>query len=96
MEAQPFARWMQEDMIAQLERARPKYMVLVSVDTSWTRREDSPMLLFDWAQRTVDADYTPVGLIEIPGDRPTRYRWGDAAAGPPTSRAFVTVFARRA
>ena len=96
MEAQPFARWMQADMIAQLERARPKYMVLVSVDTSWTRRADSPTLLFDWAERTVNADYVRVGQIDIPGDAASRYRWGDAAAGPPTSRSFVTVFARRA
>jgi hypothetical protein len=95
MEAQPFAHWMQEDMIAQLDRARPKYLVLVSVDTSWTRRADSSTALFEWAERTVKADYTPVGRVDVFRDRPSAFHWGDATAGPPASRAFVSVFERR-
>ena len=35
MEPHPFARRMQEDMIAELEREAPRFMVLVNVDTSW-------------------------------------------------------------
>jgi hypothetical protein len=95
MEAQPFAHWMQEDMIAQLDRTRPKYLVLVSVDTSWTRREDSSMALIEWADRTVRADYTAVGRVDVFRDRPSAFHWGDAAARPLASRAFVSVYERR-
>ena len=52
MEPHPFARQMQEDMIAQLERARPRFLVLVNVDTSWSCRPDSSTRLFDWSHVT--------------------------------------------
>src|SRR5262249_23167465 len=68
MEPQPFARRMQEDMIAQLERERPRFMVLVNVDTSWSRRPDSLLLLLDWAQRTANAAYDPIGFVDIPAN----------------------------
>ena len=96
MEAHPFAHRMQEEMIAQLERARPRMLVLVSVDTSWTRREESSTAIFEWAARTVDAQYDRVGLIEIARDRPATFRWGDEARNAqPRTRSYVTVFERR-
>ena len=41
MEPQPFARGMQDDMIAELEREPPRIMILVNVDASWLRRPES-------------------------------------------------------
>jgi hypothetical protein len=96
MEAQPFARRLQEEMIAQLEQARPRYLVLVNVDTSWSRRPDSPSLIFDWAERTVNQEYEIVGLADIPPDGATVYRWDAEARGTgPASRFNVAVFRRR-
>ena len=94
MEPQPFAHQMQDEMIAQLEAARPRFLVLVNVDTSWSRRAGSSLKLLDWAATTVDAHYRPVGLVEIMPGQPTRYVWGDAAAAMPRSQAHVTVFER--
>src|SRR5262249_38716343 len=54
MEPQPFARRMQDDMIAQIERARPRFLVLVNVDTSWSRRPDSSTRVLDWAADVAD------------------------------------------
>jgi hypothetical protein len=96
MEPQPFSHRMQEEMIAQIERERPRFLVLVNVDTSWSRRPDSSTLVFDWAARTVDADYRTVGLADIRPDGETAYYWGDAAAtARPASRFHVTTFERR-
>ena len=96
MEPQPFAAKMQDDMIAQLSTSLPRYLVLVNVDTSWSRRPDSSTRIMEWAAATVDAHYRPIGLAEIAPDEPTRYVWGDAAAVPPSTRDYVTVFERRA
>jgi hypothetical protein len=41
MEPQPFAAKMQEDMMAEIERARPEYVVYVSDDLSWLRLPNS-------------------------------------------------------
>lgn len=95
MEPHPFAHAMQDEMIAQLERAEPRFLVLVNVDTSWSRRPDSSLKILDWAARTVDERYRPIGLVEMTPDGPSRSVWGDAAAtATPTSRAYVAVFER--
>ena len=38
MESQPLALHMQEEMIAQVEKSEPPFLVLVMVSTSWLRR----------------------------------------------------------
>ena len=96
MEPHPFAHRMQEEMIAQLERDPPRFLVLVNVDTSWSRRPDSSPALMAWAERTVNTSYEPVGLADILPDGRTVYRWdADARAASPQSRFYVVVFARR-
>lgn len=94
MEPQPFSRRMQEEMIAQLEAARPRYLVLVNVDTSWSRRPDSSTLVFEWAARTVSEGYRQVAVADIVRDGPTTYRWDTDAAKPPRSPSHVVVFER--
>ncbi len=95
MEPHPFARHMQEDMIAQIDGLRPRYVVLVNVDTSWTRRADSHDAIFQWAERVVNADYDPVGVTEITMDH-TEYRWDAEARGAmPRTASYVLTFERR-
>jgi hypothetical protein len=97
MEPQPFAARMQDEMIAQLESARPRFLVLVNVDMSWSRRPGSSLKILDWAARTVDASYRQIGLVEIVPGEPSRAIWGDAAASAtPRSRTYLAVFERRA
>lgn len=96
MESHPFAHQMQEAMIAELERAQPRFLVLVNVDTSWSRTPTSSLRLLEWAERTVNAGYAQVGLVEIPADGPAVSRWGAAARdAAPRTPAFVAVFERR-
>ncbi len=97
VEAHPFSQRLQENMIAQIERERPRFMVLVNVDPSWTMRPNSSRLILDWAERTVNADYRPVAMAEITPGSPTVYRWGpEAAATAPRSRFYVVLFEREA
>jgi hypothetical protein len=96
MEAHGFSRRLQEDMIAEIERRQPRFMVLVNVDTSWSMQPDSSRLVLDWAQRTVNDGYEPVGLADIIPGQETVYRWdADAREARPQSRYYVAVFERR-
>jgi Dolichyl-phosphate-mannose-protein mannosyltransferase len=97
MEPQPFALAMQETMIAEFERAQPRYLVVVNVSTSWSRRPDSHPRLQQWAEATINDQYDMVGLAEIRRTEPTRYRWGaDALRGVrPETPSFVATFERR-
>jgi hypothetical protein len=96
MEPQPFAAQMQDEMIRQLATARPRFLVLVNVDTSWTRRPDSSTRLLDWAADTVNRDYVAVGEVDLFPDRPGVFRWNaDGLDATPRSPAYVVVFRRR-
>jgi 4-amino-4-deoxy-L-arabinose transferase-like glycosyltransferase len=96
MEAHDFSEHLQRDMIAQIERLQPRFLVLVNVDTSWTMQPDSSHLLLDWAAKTADQDYEPVARADIVPGEPTVYRWdSEARATPPRSRFYVVLFRRR-
>jgi len=96
MEDQPFAERMQTQMIREIEAARPKYFVVVNVDTSWVIRKSSIKSVFKWGDRFVKDLYDPVGVIDIIDTETTRYLWGESARGyTPVSQYFVTVFKRK-
>jgi len=96
MEPQSFAARMQEEMIGQLAAARPRYLVLVNVPTSWSLQAGSSHELMDWVERVVNTEYVLVGLVDIMPDGETVYRWDAAAAGAsPASSNHVAIFERR-
>ena len=48
MEKQPFALKMQQQMMQEIERARPEFVVYVDDEYSWLKRPDSRRNIFDW------------------------------------------------
>jgi hypothetical protein len=66
---------MQEEMVAAIEHARPRFVVHVGVPTSWLLREDSDRWMADWMVKYTLGSYRRVGLVEIGADG-SRYHWG--------------------
>jgi hypothetical protein len=93
MEDQPFARAMQQEMIAEIEAAGPRVVVFVHVDTSWLRHDDSPTDLFEWLTRYLEP-FRPVAAFEIRPDGTRVYTGADLAAFDRDSEFHVTVFER--
>jgi hypothetical protein len=50
MEEQSFASKMQAELIAEIERARPEFVVYVDDDFSWLPRPNSERKVFEWWQ----------------------------------------------
>jgi hypothetical protein len=73
MEPQKYAVQMQREMMREIEAARPKYLVLVSVTTSWLRRSNSETEIFDWFDRYSAADFQLDGLVNIVSPEHTDY-----------------------
>lgn len=95
MQPLPFARAMQEEMIRQIEAARPRFLVVVDVAYSWVGRPDSDWTLFTWLGRWVPAHYHRVGIADIGATGGTAYRWGaDARTYVPQSDARVLLYER--
>lgn len=95
MENQPYATKMQEEMISEIERSRPEFIVLVNVPTSWLGRPTSPHLILDWAQNYIPSQYQLDGIVDILEN--SQFRWGnDAANSQPSSPYTVRIFKRTA
>jgi hypothetical protein len=47
MEPQKYAEQMQREMIREIEVARPKYLIIIAMEDSWTRWHDSKLEIFD-------------------------------------------------
>jgi hypothetical protein len=96
MEPQPYALQMQNEMIRDLEAARPEYVVVVNIATSWLKRPASPTHLEDWWGAYGDQHYQVDGIVDIVSPDHTEYRWGAAAAGyAPQSQNTILVVKRR-
>jgi hypothetical protein len=91
MELHPFAGSMQELMIQQIERVRPKYAVHVNVYTSWLSRPQSERRIARWFEE-YGKQFEAVGFADITRGR-TRYVWDDEARTyRPSSEQWVGVY----
>jgi hypothetical protein len=95
-EPQPYALQMQRQMIHEIETAKPAYVVLVSVVTSWNPVSESSQLIFDWFNRYSQENLELVGVIDILSPTQTGYYWKtEGRTLPPPSDVFLEVFKRK-
>jgi hypothetical protein len=97
MEPHDLATWMQRDVIRRVTEAPPRWIVLVSVRSSWwepTEGVETP--IFDWMDRFLPAHYDPVGVADIVSPTRTIYLWDEAVRiYEARSRSAVWVYRRR-
>lgn len=97
MEAHPFALQMQKEMAQEIEAAKPKFLLFVSVNASWLARPKSETFILDWARSYSNGFYDLVGIVDIVSETRTEYKWdGEALTYRPQSSEYVLVFKRKA
>ena len=94
MEPQPYARQMQEEMMQEIEKARPKFLILVVINKSWLVGRESDQTIFKWADRYCDANYEQVGLINISPEGTEYYLPLEQANVKPTDE-HILVYRRK-
>ena len=95
MEPQPYAHQMQEEMIREIETARPKFLVLVVVNKSWLAGRDSDQSIFRWVDTYCDANYEEVGLVNI-SDHGTDYYFSGRPANVTPTAEHIVIYRRKA
>jgi len=96
MEPHKFAKKMQEEMIADIDTSRPRFLVFVNVYMSWLVQPTSEPLVFTWFRQFQQDYYQLVGIVDIISSDETVWRWGDAAAGyVPRSKFWLAIFRER-
>jgi len=93
MEEQPYAARMQAEMISEIERASPEYIVFLSDDFSWGAYNKSQRHIFDWAGQYWTKNYDVVLPIEI--QEPVRAEEAKALGQNPPPRKFILVLKRK-
>jgi hypothetical protein len=96
IEDQPYKFAMQQEMISEVEAARPQFIVLVNVLASWFAAPPSEPRLWGWMQPYLMEHYEVVGVADIQSVDHTEYRWGqESSRYQPLSPWTVFVFRRK-
>ncbi len=96
MEKGAHALKMQQEMISEIEAARPAFLVYANISTSWLVEPESNPLIGEWLEEYCAEHYEQVGVIDILHPEPTYYCWGEEAAlYSPLSEDWLSVFRLR-
>ena len=87
---------MQEEMIAEIEKNNPKYIVYCNVSTSWLAQPGAPQLIFQWANQYTQQGYELTGVADIVDFNQTVYKWGnDARTYQRKGSEYLLIFKKR-
>jgi hypothetical protein len=97
MEPHPYSGRLQDQVIREIEAAKPRFIVFVRVPTSWLVRPESEKRILSWMESYAAANYDMVGVAEVTESGASRYTWGPDAPGTAsaTNRNAVLVLKRR-
>ena len=90
-----YSKKMNQEMIAELELAKPLFVVFCNMKLSWIKTPDSPTDLFVWFYKNIIPNYEMVGLADVVEAQRTNYYWGEEANRKPDSPEFVAVLRRK-
>lgn len=96
MELHPYALKMQKQMVSEIEKAQPRFLVIVNITSSWLKRKGSETFLIDWVSEYAKKYYKRVGVVDIISREKTEYHWGNSAAGySPRSKYWLGIYERK-
>jgi hypothetical protein len=95
MEPQTYARQMQSEMIHEIESKQPKYLVSMTIDTSWLHSPRSENLIFDWAHRYLADNYVAVGFVNIIAPDRVEYYFDDIPQQVSELGDFILIYRRK-
>jgi hypothetical protein len=88
---------MQKEMVEEVEKAKPYYLIYVNVSASWAHREkSSEKYIIKWLDKYCQMNFDLVGVVDIISNGRTEYRWDkEAKSYSPQSPYFLLVFKRK-
>jgi hypothetical protein len=95
MEAQKYASQMQQEMIRDIERARPKYLISVVMPDSWLQRPESERSIFSWANEYAAQNYTVAGFVNMMASGETDYYFDNVPQSVPQLGKYILIYQRK-
>ncbi|MCP5065331.1 MAG: hypothetical protein GY946_02090 [bacterium] len=84
------------DLVASLSKDPPPFLVLSSRFNPFKGADRNVTPLTRWIRNATASGYRRIGVVEIRRGETSRQRWGAAAAGRPSSKAWLMVYQRSA
>ncbi len=95
VEIQPFNQQMQEEMIAEIEKSKPEFMVYCLISASWLGKEGAPDTIFKWFNSYSSINYQLTGVVDIFNEQ-TVYKWNEEALTyKPLSQQQIMIYKRK-
>jgi hypothetical protein len=93
---QKFVKQMQKELMQEVEKARPKFIVYVSCPYSWLASKDQAEPLFQWFNSYMMKEkFVTAGIVDYLFPEPSVYVWNEDATKYKTkSQNFIMVFRR--
>jgi hypothetical protein len=95
MEPHPFALMMQDEMIRDIGKGRPEYVVYVNMQPSWVVRPGSQTKIVKWWNTSGVQDYVPVGMAGSLSLSHTDFHWDDVGSYHGSSLPVITIYRRK-
>ena len=95
METQKYASQMQQEMIREIERARPKFLISVVMPDSWLERPESERLIFIWANQYAAQNYTVAGFVNMVAPDKTDYYFDNVPQSVPQLGKYILIYQRK-
>lgn len=95
MEIHEYNLKMQEEMISEIEKNKPLYLVFCNVPFSWLTKPASPMKIFEWYNKYSAEHYNIAGLVDIPNQGPSSFYRDTDAQRKPLNQNCVWIFKRK-
>ncbi len=95
VEIQPFNQQMQEEMVAEIEKSKPEFIVYCLISASWLGKQGAPDTIFTWFN-TYNANYYQLtGVVDIFNEQ-TIYKWNEEALTyKPSSQQQILIYKRK-
>ncbi len=92
----PEHKKMQREFVADVEKAKPKYLVYFNHPISLLVQPNTDKYIFDWAYKYFNDYYNVVGIADMIDGQPTKYLWREQVAGyKPVSQNVIYTFERK-
>jgi len=95
MEPQKYATQMQQEMIRDIERAHPKFLISVVMPDSWLQRPESERLIFNWANEYTAQNYTVAGFVNMVAPNKTDYYFDNVPPSVPQLGKYILIYQRK-
>jgi hypothetical protein len=95
MERQKYATQMQQEMIREIERAHPKFLIFVVMPDSWLERPGSERTIFTWANEYTAQNYNVAGFVNLVAPDRTDYYFGNVPQSVPQLGKYALIYERK-